>query len=320
MDAALILQNKGGGHGEIGYHLAKQLKGKGLDVVMLQAKDAKMDKLPFKDYAELKSMGVEIENLDLSDPAALTEALKGKEFTHVFDNFAKDVKTVQTVAALAKDQWKVKSYCYVSSAGMYEASVPQPMTEDCKTKETGQRGVEEYLKDQSLPFTAFRPQYIYGPKTNKRDYVDWFFHRITRDRVCPLPGDGSQMASVSHVEDVASMMTSVVGKEAEAAGQVFNCGTESFVSYQQICDIVASTVGKTAKTQGYNPKDFELPKGAFPFRNTDFYVTPAKAKNVLGWSSSHTLADDMGWYYESYKAAGQDTKEIDFAADDMILK
>jgi len=128
------------------------------------------------------------------------------------------------------------------------------------------------------------------------------------------------MASVSHVEDVASMMTSVVGKEAEAAGQVFNCGTESFVSYQQICDIVASTVGKTAMTQGYNPKDFELPKGAFPFRNTDFYVTPAKAKNVLGWSSSHTLADDMGWYYESYKAAGQDTKEIDFAADDMILK
>ena len=30
----------------------------------------------------------------------------------------------------------------------------------------------------------------------------------------------SQMASVSHVEDVASMMTSVVGKEEAAAGQV----------------------------------------------------------------------------------------------------
>merc|ERR1740130_261775 len=69
MDAALILQNKGGGHGEIGYHLAKQLKDKGLDVVMLQAQDAKMDKPPFKDYAELKSMGVEIQILDLSDPA-----------------------------------------------------------------------------------------------------------------------------------------------------------------------------------------------------------------------------------------------------------
>jgi hypothetical protein len=33
---------------------------------------------------------------------------------------------------------------------------------------------------------------------------------------------------------------------------------------------------------GYNPKDFDLPKGAFPFRNTAFYVSPAKARNVLG--------------------------------------
>ena len=101
MDAALILQNKGGGHGEIGYHLAKQvlvciensfsdrvcldgpqrrplsvrlwralayitsrwsdcvtclcygadgrqLRDKGLDVRILQAADAKMNKPPFR--------------------------------------------------------------------------------------------------------------------------------------------------------------------------------------------------------------------------------------------------------------------------------
>jgi hypothetical protein len=37
-------------------------------------------------------------------------------------------------------------------------------------------------------------------------------------------------------------------------------GTESFVSYQGICDLVGQAVGKPARTQGYNPKDFELPK------------------------------------------------------------
>jgi len=36
--------------------------------------------------------------------------------------------------------------------------------------------------------------------------------------------------------------------------QVFNCGTETYVSYQQICDMVAETVGKAATTKGYNPK------------------------------------------------------------------
>jgi hypothetical protein len=45
------------------------------------------------------------------------QALEGKEYTHVFDNFAKDVKTVETVATKAKE-WNVKNYCYVSSAGM----------------------------------------------------------------------------------------------------------------------------------------------------------------------------------------------------------
>ena len=110
-----------------------------------------------------------------------------------------------------------------------------------------------------------------------------------------LPGDGSQLASVSHVEDVAGMISAVVGKEAQAAGQVFNCGTESFVSYQQICDLVGNTVGKAAKTQGYDPKEFDLPKGAFPFRNTPFYVSPAKAVEVLGWRSTHTLAGDLPW-------------------------
>merc|ERR1711990_918204 len=286
MDAALILQNKGGGHGEIGFHLAKQLSAKGLDVHMLQATDAKMDKPPFKDYGDLSDMGVTIDKVDLADAEALKSALAGKSFTHVFDNFAKDVATVSTVAGMAKD-WKVKNYAYVSSAGMYEASVPQPMTEDMAVKATGQRAVEQFLESEGLPYTAFRPQYIYGPKTNKRDYVDWFFHRVTRGRPCPLPGDGSQLASVSHVEDVAGMISAVVGK--------------------------------AAKTQGYDPKEFDLPKGAFPFRNTPFYVSPAKAVEVLGWRSTHTLAGDLPWYYESYKAAGQDTADIDFASDDTIL-
>jgi nucleoside-diphosphate-sugar epimerase len=80
--------------------------------------------------------------------------------------------------------------------------------------------VEEYLAKLGLPWTSFRPQYIYGPKTNKRDYIDWFIDRIVRDRVCPLPGDGNQRASLTNVEDVASMMVSVVGKEDVAKGQV----------------------------------------------------------------------------------------------------
>ena len=92
MDAALIVQNKGGGHGEIGFHLARQLRSKGLDVTLLQDSAAKMEKLPFKKYGEIEAEGVEIISCNLEDPSRILSSLSGKTFTHVFDNYAKDVR------------------------------------------------------------------------------------------------------------------------------------------------------------------------------------------------------------------------------------
>eukprot|EP00283_Hemiselmis_rufescens_P003368 CAMPEP_0173420062 /NCGR_PEP_ID=MMETSP1357-20121228/1690_1 /TAXON_ID=77926 /ORGANISM="Hemiselmis rufescens, Strain PCC563" /LENGTH=363 /DNA_ID=CAMNT_0014382809 /DNA_START=19 /DNA_END=1110 /DNA_ORIENTATION=- len=315
MDAALILQNKGGGHGEIGFHMAKQLKDKGLDVTLMQDSAAKMDKNPFSSYGDL---GVEVVTADLSNKEEVQSKVAGKSFTHVFDNFSKDVGTC-TLAETAKTSWGVKSYVYVSSGGMYEASNAQPMKEDGATKATGQRGVEEHLDGLGLPWTSFRPQYIYGPKTNKRDYLDWFIDRVVRDRTCPLPGDGKQLASVTNCEDVAAMMTSVVGKEEAAAKQVFNCGTDDLVSYEDICSMVAKVAGKQAKTMTYDPKNFDLPKGSFPFRNTEFAVTPDKAKSILGWSPKNRLEADLPWYYQQYIDAGLDKKDIKFEADETIM-
>jgi len=318
MDAALIVQNKGGGHGEIGFQLAKQLREKSLDVTLMQDSATKWDKPPFCYYGELEQAGVEVLNVDLSQPDHIQGALQGRSYTHVFDNFAKNVDTVSAVAGLARS-WGVKNFAYVSSAGMYEGDSPQPMTEFNQNKQTGQRSVEQYLESQGLPYTAFRPQYIYGPTTNKRDYLDWFFDRVTRDRVCPLPNDGQQPASVTRAEDVAGLLASVVGREHIAAGKIYNCGTDRFYTYEQICHMAASVCGTQAKIATYNPKDYDLPKGAFPFRNTPFFVTPEKAKMELGWAPRYDLAQDMGWYLESYKAAGKMGAPMTFEADDMIL-
>lgn len=65
-----------------------------------------------------------------------------------------------------------------------------------------------------------RPQYIYGPLTNKRDYLDWFFDRVVHGlEFVPLPLHGDQLVALTHAEDVASMLASVVGNE-NAANQV----------------------------------------------------------------------------------------------------
>lgn len=84
---ALIVQNKGGGHGEIGYHLALKLaKEKGLKVTMIQDSACKQDKPPFDSYNDLTQAGVDIKMADLQN-GGLSAAMQGVQpCEYVFDN------------------------------------------------------------------------------------------------------------------------------------------------------------------------------------------------------------------------------------------
>ena len=234
---ALIIQNKGGGHGEIGYHLAKALRAKELDVTILQDSAVagaleKPDALPFSKYdADLvEGLGVNLVFADLSKygpqyprdnfNAAVKavewdEALQGRilrsrsaenfttypAITHIFDNRAKDAQDLvlpvsiawRTEDLYAKDMIDLdfQLYAYVSSAGMYEKS--GKLSEGCAVDpESKQRAVEEALTQIFAPkrkkhakWCSFRPQYIYGPHTNKRDYLDWCRPRAPPRRARP---------------------------------------------------------------------------------------------------------------------------------------
>ena len=75
--SALIIQNKGGGHGEIGYHLALQLAAKGTRVTILHEGPDK-GKPPHNAYGDLASAGVEVVWRDnLEDDVGCIGALGG---------------------------------------------------------------------------------------------------------------------------------------------------------------------------------------------------------------------------------------------------
>jgi len=75
------------------------------------------------------------------------------------------------------------------------------------SQDAGQAMLESYAVDIGLPLVSFRPQYIYGPKSNKHDYIDWYFDRLVRELPLPIPGDGHQKVSLTHSEDVASLVS-----------------------------------------------------------------------------------------------------------------
>ncbi len=132
------VQNKGGGHGEIGFHLAKNLADKDLTVTIVQDSAAKKEALPFSKYGELPS-SVNVEWVDTIDASAV-EAACGDKATHVFDNNSKKPGDAAPIISAAKKSDAF--YSFVSSAGMYAAKGMLKEEKKVKDPPTGQREVE----------------------------------------------------------------------------------------------------------------------------------------------------------------------------------
>uniref|UniRef100_A0A7S1YH04 NAD-dependent epimerase/dehydratase domain-containing protein n=1 Tax=Grammatophora oceanica TaxID=210454 RepID=A0A7S1YH04_9STRA len=329
--AALIVQNKGGGHGELGFQLAKVLSGNDKidSITILQDDAANMESEPFCSYATdigdvtIVKAPLADETMDATKMQALLGS--GTTFDYVWDNASKGAKGAGKAVVDCAKSWGCNLLTYVSSAGAYNptADTTYPMDEaTTPVKESaGQVLYEQYATASGVPFCSFRPQYIYGPKSNKYDYVDWYFDRLTRGLPLPIPGDGSQLVSLTNSEDVASLLASVLNDEAAAAsGAIFNCGTDQLVSYNEVAKLCAEVSGVVDYSVCHYD-GAELGKGKFPFRLTDFYVAPTKAKSALGWSgAAHSLRDDLTWYYKDYVASRAD-KPIKLDADwDIVSK
>jgi hypothetical protein len=241
---AMIIQNKGGGHGTIGYYLAKELKEKNPDlkIAILQDSAYKKSKEPFLSYSELVAMGIEIQEVALGEESPDMGSLKDFTPDFVIDNWSKSEANASFALNLAKS---AQHLVFVSSAGMYNNDKTKPQLETNSVKTNAVREVEIVYNSAGVPFTHLRPQYIYGPKSNKK-YLDYFLGRILRDLPVPIPGSGDQVVALTHIEDVASLVACTVGNDA-AKNEVINCGTDKYTGYRQLCEWIGKEMNKDAK-------------------------------------------------------------------------
>ena len=247
---SLILQNKGGGHGEIGFHLAKSLLRKNHAVTILQDDACKASQQPFASYGqELKDVTIiqaefgETLNMESLLPPSST-------FDFVFDNVSKNPSSppFSSFLSYAGSSPSLKLYAFVSSAGMYLPTPENtknnlPMSESTDVKDSDQRKFEMALSKLQLPFVSFRPQYMYGPNANKF-YLDWVWDRLAANKPLLVPGDGNQFVSLSNCIDVADLISSASDNvEAATATGIFNCGTTNLVSYNEVIKMCAEVAG-----------------------------------------------------------------------------
>lgn len=337
---ALIVQNKGGGHGELGYHLVKTLQSNyahlidSNEITILQDSACKMDSAePFKSYAtdlpHVRVVQAPLGNDDACTAQAVQQLLGDKQrYDYIWDNASKGPVGIGLALCELAQQWQTGLYTYVSSAGMYQPSDPNspaPMAETTPIKQSaGQAQFEQYSSGKlSLPLVSFRPQYIYGPKANKFDYLDWFFDRLVRGLPLPIPGDGTQRVSLTHAADVAAILVSPLHDEGAAKNQIyFNCGTDQLHTYNDVAYMCAAAAGIPADQVNIVHYDAELfGKANFPFRPNNFYVAPELAKDKLRWPGPrHNLAEDLiEWYYPQYVQRGGPTRKLSLVKDWEIV-
>ena len=215
-------------------------------------------------------------------------------------------------------------FIYISSAGVYDNTQLFPVEEDCpidtESRHIGKANTEKWLKAKGIPFTSFRPTYIYGPG-NYNPIEKWFFDRISNSRSIPVPLDGQVITQLGHVADLAEAISKSLDT-SKAINQIYNCSGSKAVTFKGLIETAILATGN--KISDFNLRSFDPSKldpkarKLFPLRLTNFFTDISKIKEDLSWEPKFDLLNGLIDSYENdYLLANHE--QIDFSSDQLLF-
>jgi UDP-glucose 4-epimerase len=308
-----------GGTEFISLHLVQALRRDGHDVTVLN-RGRRPARLP---------AGVQAIVADRKDHGALRAALAGERFDGLVDvTYAPTLG--EDVAALLDAPAAVGHVLFVSTGRVYDHARPIPFDEDtartlywgdyAKHKIAGEDVLMERHRARGLPVTIVRPTHVYGP-LNTRNNETFFFDRLVRDRPILVPGEGGWLRQFGHVADLADAMAAMLGVPA-AFGRAYNVSGEEAITQVGFVELIAEVMKRHLTLIFTPPKVGQTP---VPFGQNLVYdchavYTTARVRAELGVSPSYTLGAGLLHTLEWYQGEGLDRREIDFSADDAVLR
>jgi nucleoside-diphosphate-sugar epimerase len=249
-------------------------------------------------------------------------ALEGRGFDVIIDSSGRTLSDSRRV--IERTGAPTHRFVYVSSAGVYADSELWPLDEDAPTdpasRHAGKAETEDWLRREGIPFTSFRPTYIYGPG-NYNPVESWFFDRIVHGRPVPLPGDGRTITQLGHVQDLAAAMARCIEVEA-AANRVYNCSGAKGVTFRGLVAAAARACGRdpeAVEVRRFDPTGLD-PKArkAFPLRLSHFLTDIHRVRRELAWEPAFTLEAGLA---DSYAGdyARRAPATPDFSGDAALL-
>ena len=249
-------------------------------------------------------------------------ALQGRSFDVIVDSSGRKQEDSSRVVDITGAP--SHRFVYVSSAGVYADSDQWPLNEssptDPQSRHAGKADTEAWLRREGIAFTSFRPTYIYGPG-NYNPVERWFFDRIVHNRPIPLPGDGSTITQLGHVEDLAEAMARCIEVDA-AANRIYNCSGKQGITFRGLIRSAAVACGRDPDgldLRSFNPSELD-PKArkAFPLRLNHFLTDITRVERELAWQPSFDLAKGLANSYTNDYALTP-TAEPDFSSDVALI-
>ena len=223
--------------------------------------------------------------------------IKNKKYDVIFDISGREVEQTKLLIENIDDSFL--RYIYVSSAGVYKDNYELPLSEDSpldtNSRHKGKFETENWLIEQKIPFTSFRPTYIYGPG-NYNKIENWFFERLFQLKKIPIPGDGSLITQLGHVSDLSDVMIKCLDFE-KSKNSIYNCSGEKGVTIKGLIYMCAEVCGLNKNDISLNRFDFEKldPKSrkGFPIRLNHYQTDISKIKNDLNWEPKFDLLSGL---------------------------
>lgn len=176
---------------------------------------------------------------DRSEPETVRAALAGTEWDVVQDVTAYHPDDVELMVELFRD--RVGHYIFASSTVTYATSDILPITEDDpddRTDAQNEYGLHKLLcedilwaahADHGFPATSVPFSMVFGPHNMIAAREQAMFRRLVDGRPVLVPGDGTTLLQLGHVDDQARALEQMMGKEV-TFGRRYNLTGKEYVT------------------------------------------------------------------------------------------
>ena len=192
---------------------------------------------------------------DRSDPDQIRDVLSGLEFDVVQDMTAYHPEDVALMVEIFSG--KIEHYIFASSTVIYEATDILPITEN-HPKERGDSQIEyglhkllcqdilEEAHENGFPATTVAFAMVYGPRNIIPDREQRMFARMELGRPVLIPGDGTTISQVGHVDDQASALEALMCKPV-SFGRLYNLTGSTSQSDINYVETTADAIGQNVE-------------------------------------------------------------------------